>query len=58
MSFNIQFLAQNLFLSKHSLNQTEYQAEQVALCQASNLRWESVGGLMRPDTFMKLNHLS
>lgn len=40
MSFTIQFLAQNLFLSTHLLNQTEYQAKQVALCPARN-RWRA-----------------
>lgn len=44
MSFNIQFPAQNLILilKMHLLRETEYRAEQAALCQARDLRWEIV----------------
>lgn len=58
MSFNIPFLGWDLLLNTHLLNQTECQAEQVALCLASDLRWERLGGLVLPDAFMKLNQLN
>lgn len=47
MSFTSQFLAQNLHLNILLLNQTEYQAKQAALCQASN-RWRAWVGWCFP----------